>query len=111
MPALLEPGTAEQWWRLNKTQNLEEFKAVLSRQQMAQMNVCYADVEGNIYLLANGLIPKRKDGHDWTKPVWGLGPDVNWNEYYSIEELAHFENPECGYVFNTNNSALSRHSL
>ena len=106
MPSLLEPRQAEQWWRLNKTSNFEEFKGVLKMQGMSQMNVCYADVEGNIYLLANGLIPKRKEGLDWTNPVWGISSDVNWNEYYPVDELAYFENPDCGYVFNVNNSAF-----
>ncbi|MEZ5002750.1 MAG: penicillin acylase family protein [Chitinophagales bacterium] len=105
MASLMEPRVAEQWWRMNKAKNFEEFKSILAMQGIAQMNVCYADKEGNIYLLANGLIPKRKEGLDWEQPVWGTGPDVNWTEYYSIDELAHFENPECGYVFNTNNSA------
>ena len=106
MPALLEPRVAEQWWRMNKTRNIEEFKDALRLQGHSMMNTGYADMEGNIYLLANGLIPKRKDGLDWKNPVWGTDPSVIWDEYYSIEELAHFENPECGYIFNVNNSAF-----
>jgi acyl-homoserine-lactone acylase len=106
MASLMEPRVAEQWWRMNKTKNFEEFKEVLNMQGVAQMNVCYADMEGNIYLLANGLIPKRKEGLDWENPVWGTDPSVNWQEYYSVDELAQFENPKSGYVFNVNNSAF-----
>lgn len=105
MPALMEPRVAEQWWRMNKTTNFEEFKEVLDMQAMAMMNVGYADKEGNIYLLANGKFPKRKEGLDWTNPVWGIEKDRIWKEYYDREDLAWFENPDCGYVFNVNNSA------
>lgn len=105
MPSLMEPKAAEQWWRMNKTKNFKEFKEVMSMLGLSQMNTCYADEKGNIYLLANGRIPKRENGHDWEKPVWGT-PSSNWDEFYTIDELASFENPECGYVFNTNNSAF-----
>jgi acyl-homoserine-lactone acylase len=104
MPALMEPRAAEQWWRMNKARNLEEFKEVLSMQGLSMMNIGYADREGNIYFLSNGLIPKRKEGVDWEGPVWGTGPSLKWDDYYSIEELAFTENPDCGYIFNTNNS-------
>jgi len=106
MASLMEPGVAEQWYRMNKAQNFEEFKAAVATQGLSQMNIGYADREGNIYLLANGLIPKRKEGMDWKQPVWGTDKSVIWDEFYTVDELAHFENPECGYVFNVNNSAF-----
>ncbi|MCP4443401.1 MAG: acyl-homoserine-lactone acylase [Aureispira sp.] len=94
----------EQFYRMNKATNFKEFKAALNMQGLSMFNLVYADKEDNIYYLCNGLLPKRNPKFNFNKNLLGNTSENLWDEYYTIEELPHVENPDCGYVFNTNNT-------
>jgi len=94
----------EEWYRLNKTKNFSEFRKVLDMQAMARMTVVYADRYDTIYALSNGLIPKRNTHYNWNKVVPGDTSATLWTDYHSISALPQVLNPDCGYVYNTNNS-------
>ncbi len=96
----------EEWYHLNKTKNFTEFKKVLDMQGMARMTVVYADKYDTIYILSNGLIPKRNPNYDWSKVVPGNTSATLWSEFHPENDLPQVLNPVCGYVFNTNNSAF-----
>ena len=51
--------------------NLDEFKRGMAMQQFPIMNVIYADQDGNIFYLYNGMVPRRDPQFDWSKPVDG----------------------------------------
>ena len=104
-PASTEIRVAEQWFRMNKAQNFEQFKQALNMHAAALFNVVYADRFQNIYYHHLGLIPIRKKGYDWNQAVRGDSSDLIWNEYYPLSKLPHYHNPDCGYLFNTNNTA------
>ncbi len=106
MPALLTLKAGEQWYRMNKAKNYNEFMSALKIQGIAHQNVTYADKENNIMLIANGLFPVRNLNYNWNMVVPGDTSATLWNSYYPVEGLASFINPDCGFVFNVNNSAF-----
>lgn len=102
-------AAAEQWYRMGKAKNFEEFKTALKMQQIPCFNIVYADKDDNIYNLGNGLIPNnRKEAYDWSKVLRGDTSDNVWKpEYYKMEDLPQILNPECGYIFNSNNTPFT----
>lgn len=104
-PATTEIRVAEQWFRMNKAQNFQEFQDALKIHAAALFNVIYADRFENIYYHHLGLIPIREKGYDWNHAVPGNSSKLLWDKCYPLEKLPHYLNPDCGYLFNTNNTA------
>lgn len=98
--------TIEQYYRMNKARNFTEWRAALDTQAAAMMTFIYADRYDTIYNLSNGLVPKRAPGYNWRGTVPGNTMKTLWTSYYPVKDLPQILNPECGYVFNTNNSAF-----
>ena len=104
-PANRDIRAAEQWYRMNKAKNFEEFKAALQMQGIICTNIVYADREDHIYYLSNGRFPKRNPNYDWRGVVPGDTSATLWqDDYYPLEQLAQVEDPESGYVFNCNHT-------
>lgn len=105
-PANMDIRAAEQWYRMNKATNFEEYYSALRMQGISGLNFVYADKAGNIFYLDNANFPKRADGYDWWNAVRGDTSATLWEagKYYPVEALAQVKNPDCGYVFNTNNT-------
>lgn len=107
-PANMDIRSAEQWYRMNKAKNFQEFKAALEMQSFSGINIVYADREHNIYYLCNGLFPYRNPSYDWKKVLPGDTSATLWEEkFHPLNELPQVLNPECGYVFNTNNTPFN----
>lgn len=105
MPALLELKPSVQWFRMNKARNFTEFKKALEIQGLSRQNITYADKNDTIFFIANGLIPHRDRNYNWKNIVPGDTSATLWNNtYLPLDSLASFLNPDCGYVFNTNNA-------
>ena len=100
-------NTVEQMYRMNKASNFDEFYEALSMEAYPRYNVVYADKEGNIMYLNNGLIPKRNESYDWGSVLPGDTSATLWTEFHPIQERPQIINPECGYVFNTNNTPFN----
>ncbi len=98
--------TIEQYFRMNKARNFTEWRAALDTQAAAMMTFIYADRFDTIYSLSNGMVPKRAEGYNWRSTVPGNTEKTLWKEFHNTKELPQVLNPECGYVFNTNNSAF-----
>lgn len=98
---------AQQFYYMNKAHNFTEFKDALYMQGLGMFNVIYADKEGNIFYLHNGLIPDRKADYDWSSLVPGNDSKYLWSSAIAVDDLPHNLNPECGYVFNTNNTPFN----
>ncbi|PCJ62686.1 MAG: penicillin amidase [Candidatus Hydrogenedentota bacterium] len=96
--------SAEQWYRMNKATNLEEFQKAVRMQGVHSFNTIYADKEGNIWSLYNALIPKRAEGYDWQQYLPGNTSDTLWTEYLPFDDLPQVLNPKNGFVQNNNST-------
>ncbi|MDZ4845364.1 MAG: penicillin acylase family protein [Chitinophagales bacterium] len=106
MPALMDVKPSLQWYRMNKATNFSEFKKALEIQGLSRQNITYADRRDTIYFLSNGLIPDRNKNYNWSKVLPGDTSATLWTKFLPIDSLANFLNPECGFVFNTNNAGF-----
>lgn len=96
-------GAAEQWYHMNKATSLDEFKEALRPQQHPCLSIIYADKEGNIYFLDNGLFPDRNPAYNWDYMLLGDTSATLWAEEYApLEALLQVENPPSGYVYHMN---------
>lgn len=94
----------EQWYRMNKATNLDEWKAAMQMQAIASLNCAYADRSGNIFYLYNAKLPKRADGYDWRQYLPGNTSETLWSEFYSVAENPQVLNPQSGFVMNCNST-------
>lgn len=99
-----KPNMLLQWWRMANSTNFEEFESALKMVQIGFWNVIYADKEGNIFYLFNGLVPKRSQGDwvYWSSIVPGNKSENIWTEVHPYEDLPKLKNPETGWVQNAN---------
>ncbi|MCH2042911.1 MAG: penicillin acylase family protein [Saprospiraceae bacterium] len=103
-PANKKIHAAEQWYHMNKAKNLTEFKAAQALQGIAGLNTVYADKEHNIYMLANGLFPKRNPNYNWKMVLPGDTSATLWEDtyFYPMDSLLQIENPKAGFLYNAN---------
>lgn len=95
---------AEQWFKMTKAKNLEEFREILKMGALARFNIVYADKEGHIFYVNNGMIPKRNSAYNWTAVVPGDTSATLWTNLYEVDSLPMIQDPDCGYVYNVNNT-------
>ena len=92
----------EQWYRMGRARNLDEFKDALRMHALPMFNTGYGDRDGNLYFVYNALLPERADGHDWSGTVPGNIRDTLWTKYRPFDELPIVENPKSGFIQNCN---------
>lgn len=96
---------AEQWYKMTKSTDFKAFYDCLNMQGIPGMNIVYADKDDHIFYLSNGRFPLRNKELDWTITLPGNTAASLWEEtYYPLDSLPQILDPDCGYVFNTNNS-------
>jgi acyl-homoserine-lactone acylase len=91
-----------QIYRMVRSRNYEEFRAALATLDQRMFNLVYADKEGNIFYLYNGIVPRRDPKLDWSKAVDGSRPESDWKGILTLDELPQVLNPISGYVQNCN---------
>jgi acyl-homoserine-lactone acylase len=98
------PFLLEQYWQMATAHNFTEYETALKRLQVPTFNILYADRDGHIEYLFNGLLPKRSKGdlRYWAGVVPGDTSEMLWTTYHSYEELPKVIDPASGYVHNTN---------
>tara|TARA_R110000824_G_scaffold366730_2_gene555647 strand:+ start:183852 stop:185999 length:2148 start_codon:yes stop_codon:yes gene_type:complete len=99
-----EVRQAEQYYKLDKARDFGEWRDALRLQALPSINYIYADKQGNISYVHNGLFPVRKEGVDWSGILPGDRSDLIWNSYLSFDEIPQLVNPRSGYVYNSNNT-------
>ncbi|MBK6265353.1 penicillin acylase family protein [Marivirga sp. S37H4] len=103
LASLQKGGMLEQLYRMALSHDLESFKKALELNALYAHNISYADDQGNIMYLYNGLIPKRDTSFNWQLPVDGSLTETEWQGFHTIEELPQLLNPACQYIQNCNN--------
>lgn len=94
----------EQYYRLNKANDLEQFLAAMSLNALPSINYIYADRTGDIAFIHNGQYPNRVEGWDWKKDLPGDRSDLIWQGYRGFADVPKLINPESGFLFNSNNT-------
>ena len=103
-PILHSINALEQWWRMGKAKNFNEFYSTLKMKGLTGVNIAYADKYDTIFYMSDGLIPKREQGYDWKEIVPGNTKKTLWTETYDIEDLPQVIQPKSGYIYNANHS-------
>lgn len=98
------PGMLQQYFDMLKADSFAAFTAVMERLQIPTFNITYADKEGNIQYLYNGILPKHDKGDlaFWTGLVPGDTSEYLWDEVHTYAELPKVINPDSGFVQNAN---------
>lgn len=97
----------EQWYRMAKARNLEEWKSAVSLFGVVFHNLVYADDAGNIGYIYNASSPRRDSAFDWSGTVDGSDPRTDWLGYHTLDDLPQVWNPPCGYLQNCNSPPFS----
>ena len=99
-----DANQASAWLKMNKATNFSEWQESLRMQQIASLNLVYADKEDNIFFVHNMKSPIRDFDYDWKNILPGDKSNLIWNEFYPYEEIPKILNPDSGYIYSTNQS-------
>ncbi|OQX55106.1 MAG: hypothetical protein B5M54_03780 [Candidatus Aminicenantes bacterium 4484_214] len=95
----------EAFYRLNRAQNWEEFKAALSLFGAPSQNIVYADKQGNIGYYLSGKIPIRhEEAGLFVLPR--ENEKTQWSGYIPEEEKPIIYNPPSGMIVTANNRVV-----
>ena len=99
-----DANQASAWLKMNKATNFNEWQDSLKMQQIASLNLVYADKEDNIFFVHNMKSPIRDFDYDWKSIIPGDKSNLIWSEFYTYEEIPKILNPDSGYIYSTNQS-------
>lgn len=102
-----EGRQVEQYYRLNKARNRDEWLAAMRLQRLPSINYIYADEAGNIGYVYNGLFPKRAADQPLPDVLPGDQSSLIWRSYRPFDQVPQIWNPRSGYVFNANNTPFA----
>jgi penicillin amidase/acyl-homoserine-lactone acylase len=96
--------TVEQWYRMGKARNLDEWMEAMRMHAIPSLNSAYADREGNIAYLYNAKFPIRAEGYDWKQYLPGNTTETLRTDYLPFEQSPMVINPASGFLLNCNSS-------
>lgn len=95
----------EQWLKMNKATNYEEWLAAMRIQGIPSFNFVYGDAEGNIGFYYNAQVPVRSPDWDWSQVAPGDRSDLVWQGTHPFGTATPVvSNPSTGYVVNSNHT-------
>ncbi len=100
-------GLFEQLYRMNKATNFAEWLAAMEMLEIPTFNTGYADKEGNIFYVYNGLMPIRDPHYDWQLYLPGNTSETLWTETLPFADLPQVMNPASGFLVNTNHTPFA----
>ncbi len=104
--ALSSSPAMDGFFQLNLGKNWNDFVAAVKLITIPQLNVSYADVEGNIGYWCTGTVPIRSNGKSFDVPVAGWNGEYEWTGFVPFEEMPHAFNPERGFIVTANNKVI-----
>ncbi len=90
-----------------RAQNLDQFRQAMKLLEFHIFNFVYADRDGNIYYLYNGIVPRRDLELNWDQPVDGSLAQSDWRGIHPLDELPQTLNPPSGYIQNCNQTPFT----
>jgi acyl-homoserine-lactone acylase len=98
------PAMLHQYFDMVTARDYAAFTAAMKRLQVPTFNISYADKDGNVEYIFNGIAPKRKSGDIafWQGQVPGDSSEYLWTEVHPYEDLPRVTNPPAGFIQNTN---------
>lgn len=94
-----------------RASDFAEFRTALQNFMAPAQNFVYADVEGNIGYLGNGLFPIRSESHhragNGLLPVPGWSDEYAWTGWVPWEEIPLLYNPPEGLIVTANHKAVA----
>ncbi len=101
---LNRPGMLQQYFDMVTSKSYEDFHAAMTRLQVPTFNISYADRDGHIEYIFNGIAPKRASGDIdfWRGLVPGDTSEYLWTDVHPFEDLPHVTDPESGFIQNSN---------
>jgi len=94
----------EQYYRLGKARNWDEWTRAMTIGGIASTNFIYADKTGRIAYLYNALFPQRKPGFNYEGILPGDTSAAMWDKAVGLAQMPQIVNPTSGFVFNANNT-------
>ena len=101
----------DQWFRMNKAQNKDQWLEAMKMRAIISFNAVYADKEDNIMLLHNTAGPIRNEAYDWKQPVDGTNSTLIWNEITPFDEIPLLINPNSGWIVSANQDPFRASSI
>ncbi|MEM1176901.1 MAG: acylase [Acidobacteriota bacterium] len=99
-----ETRQLEQWYRMNRAQNLDQWLDAMALQAVPMFHTVYADADGRILYLYNARLPTRAKGRDFSGVVAGTERAALWTADLPFQQLPHVLDPPAGFVQNANNT-------
>lgn len=97
----------EQYYRLNRSEDIDQFMDAMAMNALPSINYVYADKAGNIAFIHNAQYPDRNDARDWSGDLPGDRSDIIWQGYRAWDEVPKLINPASGFIYNANNTPYS----
>ena len=94
----------EQYYRLNRAENFEQWEDAMRMQALPSINYIYADRDGLIAYYYNVKAPVREVEWEWSEYLPGDRSDLNWTEFHPFEAMPKVIAPPSGFVANANHS-------
>ncbi len=102
----LYPSQAmESVYRMNMSNNLDEFLSSAKKFTAPAQNVVFADKKGNIGYYPSGKIPVRSKG-DGLFPIQGTSKQDMWRGFFDENKKPFILNPVKGFIVTANNRVL-----
>lgn len=102
--AIDQARSLEQYYRITKARNWDEWTKAMSLGGIPATNFVYADKTGRIAYIYNALFPDRKPGFDYTGVLPGDTSAGLWRGALGFERMPKIVDPKSGFLVNANNT-------
>lgn len=102
--AIDQARSLEQYFRITKARNWDEWTKAMSIGGIPATNFIYADKTGRIAYVYNALFPDRKPGFDYTAVLPGDTSAALWQGSLGFDRMPKTVNPGSGFLVNANNT-------